>query len=321
MNSVTLQISLSPSDFPHAQHILPHQLKQFSEQVDEILLVTDKRRSRGRFGVGWLEGEPKLKALLESCCRDFGHARTVEVDYSPAAMKSVGVEFFGVTSVPIKDYRGGPYYSYFYALHASRNSYVFHLDSDMLFGGGSQTWIGEALAILASPDVFSCDPLPGPPRQDGALPRERATLDGRWPGAFRIDGFGTRVFLIDKERLVRERPKLSVNFCSGRAALSALLHGWLPYNAPENNLRKAMVERKLLRISFLGNPPGLWSLHPPNRTSAFYAILPDLISRIESGDIPDAQRGDYDLNLNLYAAEAAGPCAIPAADQADFSGS
>src|SRR5262249_43092197 len=161
-------------------------------------------------------------------------------------MKSVGVEFFGVTSVPIKDYRGGPYYSYFYALYASRNRYVFHLDSDMLFGGGSQTWIGEALAILGSPDVFSCDPLPGPPRQDGALPRERATLDGRWPGAFRIDGFGTRVFLIDKERLVRERPKLSVNFCSGRAALSALLHGWLPYNAPENNLQKAMVERKLL---------------------------------------------------------------------------
>ena len=111
----------------------------------------------------------------------------------------------------------------------------------MLFGGGSQTWIGEALAILASREVFSCDPLPGPPREDGALPRERATLDGRCPGAFRIDGFGTRVFLIDKERLVGERPKLSVSFCSGRAALSSLLHGWLPYDAPENRVRGAMV--------------------------------------------------------------------------------
>ncbi len=60
-----------------------------------------------------------------------------------------------------------------------------------------------------------------------------------------------------------------------------------------------MQRHHLHRVEFLGEPPGMWSLHPPYRSPNFYESLPDLIQRIESGNIPEAQRGDHDVNDSL----------------------
>jgi hypothetical protein len=48
--ATTLQINLTPTDLLHLIHILPHQLRQFGGQVDEMLLTVDLHQSRGRFG-------------------------------------------------------------------------------------------------------------------------------------------------------------------------------------------------------------------------------------------------------------------------------
>jgi hypothetical protein len=64
-------------------------------------------------------------------------------------------------------------------------------------------------------------------------------------------------------------------------------------------LSRVMSARGMLRVDFLGRPPGMWSLHPPVHSEAFYRLLPDLIRRIETGDIPNGQRGDYDLNDSM----------------------
>jgi hypothetical protein len=60
-----------------------------------------------------------------------------------------------------------------------------------------------------------------------------------------------------------------------------------------------MAEHSLFRVDFLGEPPGMWSIHPPYRSPEFYQALPGLIERIEAGDIPDAQRGDHDVNDSM----------------------
>jgi hypothetical protein len=60
-----------------------------------------------------------------------------------------------------------------------------------------------------------------------------------------------------------------------------------------------MRERGLVRRDFLGSAPGMWSLHPPYRCADFYAKLPDVIARVEDGNIPDAQRGDHDINGSM----------------------
>jgi len=33
----------------------------------------------------------------------------------------------------------------------ARYDYIFHIDSDMMFGGGSQSWIAEAKRLMESP--------------------------------------------------------------------------------------------------------------------------------------------------------------------------
>jgi hypothetical protein len=43
----------------------------------------------------------------------------------------------------------------------------------------------------------------------------------------------------------------------------------------------------------------MWVVHPAFRSEHFYAELPDLIRRIEAGDVPDEQRGDFELNDSM----------------------
>jgi hypothetical protein len=43
----------------------------------------------------------------------------------------------------------------------------------------------------------------------------------------------------------------------------------------------------------------MWSLHPPYRSRDFYDRLPELVQRIERGDIPNDQRGDHDFNSSM----------------------
>ena len=49
----------------------------------------------------------------------------------------------------------------------------------------------------------------------------------------------------------------------------------------------------------LVSAPGFWSLHPPYRSETFYARLPQLIHAVETGDVPEGQRGHYDLNDSM----------------------
>ena len=68
-----------------------------------------------------------------------------------------------------------------------------------------------------------------------------------------------------------------------------------PYEIPEHIISTVMRRKELVRIDLLGEAPGMWSLHPVFRTEAYYRELPGLIDRIESGDMPEEQLGDYDV--------------------------
>jgi hypothetical protein len=302
--SVTLQINVAPTDLPHAVHVLPHQLRQWSDQVQEIVFTFDLHRTAhgGRFGDGWEERYQPMRQLLDGLCREHAHARVDAVDYDPQTVREVAETLTGGSFIPAKDTRGGPFYSYFYGLYAASNDLVLHLDSDMMFGGLAQTWVAEARTLLAdNTDVLACDPLPGPPASDGQLRTQSAPRFRHSSLAFRFSKLSTRLFLLDRARL-RER-LLPLELRGPDSLLSRVktrLHGNPPYVAPELVLSEAMVAAGLSRVDFLGADPGVWSLHPPYRSEAFYRELPLLIERIERGDVPDGQRGDYDLNDSMF---------------------
>ena len=294
---VTLQINLTPSDLPHAAHILPHQLRQWAGQVDEILFVVDTVGGRGPRYERWNERIPGLRRLLEESCERYPHARCLDVDYSPAAAQALADALFGGHRVPLRDWNGTAVYPYFFGLYAATNDYVFHVDSDMMFGGGSATWVQEALDILdRRPEVLACNPLPGPPTADGRLRSQDLEPVAGEPMTFTTDGMSTRLFLIDRERLRSAVGPIRLTQPPRHRVWQALAEGRPPYDLAEVMLSREMVEHRLLRLDFLGSAPGMWSIHPPHRSKLFYDSLPELIERVETDDLPDVQRGDHDIN-------------------------
>jgi hypothetical protein len=296
--AVTLQVSLTPTDLPHARILLPHQLRTWAAQVEEVLLVVDGLRHArgGRFAEGWDERRPGLHALLEECAGLFSGVRVEGVDDAPQVRAEVGERFFGGREPPLKDGRGGPFYAYFFALHAARHELVLHIDSDMLFGGGSQTWATEAAALLsAREDVLACNPLGGPPTRDRS--RWRDPPEPHDSPAFRCSSISTRVFLVDRRRLgpLPLRPPSRL-----RSRVNAKLRANPAVAFPEDLMTEAMHERGMVRIDLLGRDPGMWTLHPPYRSEKFYEALPELLRRVETGDVPERQRGDYDLNDSMF---------------------
>jgi hypothetical protein len=293
----TLQVSLSPSDWKHAKFLLPHQVRVWRGQVAEILLTVDLHRSAGRFAAGWEAGRDRIMELAHS----IEGARVVPIDYGDEARARVSLEFFGGAPVPAKDFRGGPYYAYFFGLNAASNDLVLHTDSDIFFGGGSQTWLAEAASNMAArQEVLFSSPLPGPPAADGRLLHLGSTPDARVPHAHVLDEMSSRMFLLDRARfrsrvgaLVPRRPPQL------RHVIKAIVEQNPPSDLPEHIITSAMRARGLTRYDFLGAAPGMWTLHPPYRCADFYEKLPSLVARIEAGDIPEAQRGDHDINSSL----------------------
>jgi hypothetical protein len=297
--AVTLQINVAPTDFPHAVHTLPHQLRQWGGQVQEVLFTFDLHRTTkgGRFGEGWEERLAPMQELLERLCSEHPHARLETVDYDPRRMTEVAEALLGGSTMPVKDTKGAPFYPYFHGLHGASNELVLHLDSDMMFGGGSQSWIGEASELLQRhPDVLACNPLAGPPSPDGRLLTQQAEVFPDVPSAFRFASMNTRIYLLDRVRL-RERllPMALVGPIRALSRAKAKMHGNPPYGAAELVLGAAMRTAGMCRVDLLGSDPGMWSLHPPFRSPEFYRELPRLIEQVETGQIPTAQLGDYEL--------------------------
>jgi hypothetical protein len=298
---VTMQINLAPSDLPHARYTLPHQLRQWAAQVDEIVLVLDLHQSKGRYSEGWAERLPGMRALLEDCCRPYEHARTVDVDYAPEVAERLAARFFGGRHIPAKDWQGGPFYSYFFGLDAATHPYVLHMDADMMYGGGSQTWIAEAIDLLIDrPDVAVCNPLPGPPTATGELRSQTLVPEPMTSSlAYSADQVSTRILFTDMRRLCDRMTPIPFTSPPLRKWLMAVVDGNPANWSGEHLLSEAMVAHGLTRIDFLGRGSGMWSLHPPYRSPTFYQRLPALIEEVETGRVPEAQRGHHDVHDSM----------------------
>lgn len=291
----SLQINLAPNDYPHARYILPHQLAVLKEQVSEVVLVLDSHKSKGRFGGHWEENLEKMNQLLAQCCRADHRVRSVVVNYAKSTMSEVADFFFGTSFIPKKDYRGGPFYAYFFGLHQCRSDYIFHLDADMMLGGHSATWINEAMELLSGDQsLFTCAPLPGPPHpQHILIGQPSATAKELNNYSFLFHEMSTRIFMIRRNSFLDKKLRLIPPAGINRA--KALIRKNPPYELPEVLMSRHMSSSGLSRVDFLGNGAGLWSLHPPYRNARFYKMLPQLISDITNRRLPEAQNGFYDI--------------------------
>jgi len=311
----TLQINLHPSDVRHAVSTLDHQLAVWGGQVDRTVLTVDTRQSRsGRYrDAQYEDNRSRLFRLIERLAGERSGVELVEVDYSPRAMAATKERYFSrAEAYPEKAFDGGPFHAYFYGLMAADADYIVHMDSDMLFGGGSQRWLDEATGWFDKvPQALFTGPLPGPPRPDGTL----ADLHGAMPGkrslpapqrlrcdypAYRFQSVSTRIFVFNQKRFDTKLGSFDVLRPDFKRRLRAQVFKQAPVTMPaEEAMTDTLLKRQFCRIDFLGSGSGLYSLHPPYRTEQFYRELPNLIARIVRGDIPEAQRGDYDINASM----------------------
>ncbi|WP_424812488.1 hypothetical protein [Roseococcus sp. YIM B11640] len=300
------QISTYPMDFPHAGHLLAHQLRVWAPMVERIVLTIDVHRSRsGRYrGTDFDRNLAGLRDLARGFRETVAGFEAIEVDNDPAARREVAQWFFGRDDMPLKAWDGGPFYAYFYGLFHARARYVVHFDGDMLFGGGSRSWMEDAIrALEADPQALLANPYPGPPRADGVAYGQDAgtVLSFRLDGnpALAVDHASTRIFLADMQRLraLGPLPMTAPDF--GQRQKARLLGNPPDVIEAEELLSRVMRDRGLHRIDMLGAAPGLWSLHPPYRGPNFYAGLPGLVAAVESGQVPDDQRGHYDVRDSM----------------------
>jgi hypothetical protein len=275
---------------------VPHQLRRLRAELSEVVLAVDLSPPVGRFAEDW----PRRRRALEAWLAEQSQVRVVEIDYGARARTAVR-DRLGVSRwLPLRDWRGGPAHAYWHALCAARHDAVMHLDADMLLGGAGQGWVAQSMQLIdAHADVFSVSPLPGPPTADGMLRSQASRRDARWPEAHVFDSFSTRVFLLRLSHVRRRLGGIRAEFDSAHV-LAACSRGRLPWVLPEVAIARAMRARGLCRVDRLGEGAALWSLHPPYRSATLLAALPALIARVESGDVPEAQRGDHDINDALF---------------------
>jgi hypothetical protein len=238
------------------------------------------------------------------------------IDYGHAAVKRVANLFFGGAAPPFKDFVGAPFFGYFFGLASVETDYVLHLDCDMLFGGGSDVWLRDAIDLLKErPDALFVCPLAGPPTADGRLARSvrrgqartqefgsEPHLEGRSPLTYRLHHVSSRIFFTDLRRIREAAPLPVVPVRPWSYGSEAAFSPFLP---AETCLSGAMKARGLVRLDYLGRDPGMWFLHPSQRGPAFVANLPRVIAELEAGHAREVQRGRGELTDGWL--NAAGP--------------
>jgi hypothetical protein len=294
--TTALHVSLTRADLRHARQLLPHQLRALGGQVDKVLLTVDfgPTSQPGALAKADNAGLREWLQEMRSLHRDVD---VREVPYDEQSLRSVSDTIFGGRPSPVADFRQRPIYSYLQPVLSAGARWVIHLDSDMFLGGGSQIWLAEARARLdKDSQAVLASPWPGPPRPDGGLLRQPDVRELEHGKAIAIPNMSSRIFLVDVEAFVDRLAPLPLLPAPWKGRLWAMRQRTEPIEKLELMVTHRMVQLGAYRIDLLGTSPGLWSLHPPFRSPTFYERLPEIIARVERGDLPEGQQGDYDLN-------------------------
>ena len=307
---ITLQINTAPVDFPYFPKILRHQLRHFGSSVNEILITIETRQSKkSRWKSDeWDTNLEKIFQLCEELKRDFPYLKANPIDYSDSTRKEISQYFMRKNKqlIPFKDFRGGPYYSYYFGLFSANEKYVLHMDSDMMFHGNGAKWLDQAMELNErDPKALLISPIIGPPvLPDQKMPlqhpkRYNPIFDYEFAGnGYAYKDMSTRVFMVEKERLKNFCPVTYPHF-------DQIAKSWLrktpPYHTPERSISEAMQRAGLYRVDFQGKDEGLYSIHPQIAKDPDFPIMLDfIIGKIEEGFFLEEMRGLQDFTPTFY---------------------
>jgi len=118
-------------------------------------------------------------------------------------------------------------------------------------------------------------------------------------GAWCFDRFGFQAVFLHREKFIDRLGPLPLSLAAPLHALRGWSAGHPPYRELNVSVSRAMQRRGLARLAILGPPPGLWTLRPAPKSPVVPDRLPDIVRAVESGRVPEAQRGDGELDDSL----------------------
>lgn len=269
----------------------------FTEKVAFIDTAPLGRRFSGRFGIG---SDADLRRSVARLIEDGHLDRAVDISYEKALRKTVYRQTFGRDLWEVQDSGGYPILGLAQSFQNLIGDYVLHLDIDLLCHGSQKgSWVAEGIRTLQdNEDLVFVAPLSGPPSQDGTLRQ------------------GTTKYRHDKERdLYLFQDVTSRKILFRRHTYDSILPMNPLWTSPRRRLlsqitRKSelwnweiMVSERLretgkFRADLSGDQG--WTLHTPDHGPEFIERLPEFIAKVEAGEIPDAQKGHYDLDIHLW---------------------
>jgi len=307
---VSLQINIAPVDYPMITYILPNQLETVGQYCQEVMLTFDTKRVEGsRISIDeWNENQNLIESFIDDEIKSRFPNLNIKIDYmvyDTETRTEIGKYFFGKSKpVPLKDYRGGPYYSYYFGIYRATYDWVMHLDSDMLMVGNAKTWFDEAIHEMEEDaTIFSSTTLLGPPAETDDIDNIKISHPKRYnpiekynmPYSFIYNDFSTRVFFFNRTKL---KGLSKIEFPNFDHLLKALLKGNPPYRFPEGTI-SSMIKRKNWKVlSFKGKGEGLWALHP-TRNSEIKKNIDLVFQAVEIGKFPESQIGHPDVQIEL----------------------
>lgn len=301
-HKISLQINVSAADLEICKRLLHRQISFWYEELDEIVISIESKKSFGKFAKDFDKNKNALIALIEQYKTSYSKLRYHFIDYSPERHSVLAGLFFDTPSMPEKDYRGAAFYSYLDGLAHCRNKYIIHIDSDMLIGGAPNSWLQDAADLLNSDKTYLIvNPLAGPPAADFDIKQKYLRKTGKYK--FLFDQMSTRVFLIDMEKLAANKMSLKKVPFTLRYIKWALENDFKwGYMALEDLFSLMMKKKGLYRVDTLGKNESstAFSLHPIVKPDHYIKAIPELLKKIDTDEFPESQRGYYDIHNDFF---------------------
>lgn len=292
-------------------HTIPHLVRACNFKFHKKVLVVDTAPLSGdkvnRPGIG------TMSQLRENCAELIHQGimdEAIDMNYSPDYRRHVYQKHFKTSRVrPTHNFKGYPILGSIFAIEAVPGDFILHFDSDMLLHQTlGHCWIQAGMELIKRrEDVMFVRPLSGPPSKEGGFFQKfDYSLDPE--GFYRFKFFGSRAFLLQKEKFDRLLPLPILwgkykNDWMTKLPTSLLTEINAVFRRGALDSWEVMVSRKLESTQYVRatlTDPRAWTLHPIDRGTRFIDNLPSLIQRIEAGEIPSEQAGYYDLNLDAW---------------------
>lgn len=306
--NITLQINLSPGDINYAHLTVPALVSQHSSIKKRILVVDCCKPQRTKIVDPskkypepiFSENVIKIQQIANTLLTNGIVSDVYYIEKEDPLISITSKKYFRNIVKETHEYGGIGITSYLAGIELCKTRYVLHFDGDMLlYQKPDFTWHEKALQLLE--ENSDCISISAGSAPLGNLNLSKPSYE-HWSklkvvkNAFKDEFFSARQCLIDKERLEKLLPILK-----GPALLETLLVKYLNRGYPravENMFFKRFKYAGKYRFIMSAND--CWVLHPLDKPQEYINLLPEIISSVNKGIVPEDQFGHENIQLNAW---------------------